>query len=614
MEELVERLEGTLFTVISGVFLALSLALSLLGVALPVDPAWVSAVLSGIPLVYSAVKKLIKNKGISKISSALLITIAMTASIAIGDIFAAGEIAFIMAIGEILEDKTTARARKGLKNLLSLAPAQGRRITEKGEELIDAEQIRVGDILRILPGEAIPADGRILAGQTSVDQSVLTGESLPVDKGPGDRLFCGTINRFGSVDMEATCVGQDSSLQKLIRMVKDAEGKKAPIQRIADRWASILVPVALLLALIAGIIRQDIVVAVTILVVFCPCALVLATPTAIMAAIGQATHHGVIIKSGAALETLGKVDVVAMDKTGTLTEGKLQVSDVCPFDPNLSAEQLLTWTAAAESRSEHPLAKAIVAGRQELPQAEEFTMTAGRGVEATVEGHRVLCGNLQFMEEKGVAVDDGRLTKLLDQGKAMVLTAVDGRCVGVIGLSDKLRDSAPETVKQLIRSGGSVMLLTGDNRQAADFFAREAGISNVESQLLPAQKVEAIEKLQNEGHCVCMVGDGVNDAPALKTAQVGVAMGTAGSDIAVEAADVAIMSDDISKLPYLKKLANATRRTIRIAITLSLGINFAAIVLSFFSLLTPTTGALVHNLGSVLVILFAALLYDRKFK
>ena len=614
MEELIERLEGTLFTVISGIFLALSLALSLLSVSAPVDPAWVSAILSGIPLVYGAIWKLLKNKGVSRISSALLITIAMIASIAIGDVFAAGEIAFIMAIGEILEDKTTARARKGLKNLLNLAPTQGCRITDKGEEMIDADQIRIGDILRILPGETIPADGIIVTGQTSVDQAVITGESLPVDKGPGDRLFCGTINRFGSVDMEATCVGQDSSLQKLIRMVKDAEDKKAPIQRIADRWASFLVPVALLLAVIAGVIRQDIVVAVTILVVFCPCALVLATPTAIMAAIGQATRHGVIIKSGEALEAMGKVDLVAMDKTGTLTEGKLQVSDVYSFEPDLSEEQLLTWTAAAESRSEHPLAKAIVAGRQELPQAEEFTMTAGRGVKARVEGHEILCGNLQFLEEKGVAVDETRLSSLLDQGKAMVLTAVDGRCVGAIGLSDKLRDSACETVKQLTHADVDIVLLTGDNRKAAEFFAQQAGIANVEAQLLPMQKVETIEKLQNQGHHVCMVGDGVNDAPALKTAQVGVAMGAAGSDIAVEAADVAIMSDDISKLPYLKKLSNGTRRTIRTAITLSLAINFAAIVLSFFRLLTPTTGALFHNLGSVLVILFAALLYDRKFK
>ncbi len=614
MEELIERLESTLFTVISGIFLAVSLLLSLLNIPMIVDPAWVSAVISGIPLVYAAVRKLVKNKGISKISSALLISVAMIASIAIGDIFAAGEIAFIMAIGEILEDKTTARARKGLKNLLTLAPTQGRRIVNGTEELIPADQIRAGDMLRILPGESIPVDGLIVDGQTSVDQSVITGESLPVDKTVGDELFCGTVNRFGSVDILATRVGQDSSLQKLIRMVREAEEKKAPIQRIADRWASYLVPVALILAVIAGLLRQDIVVAVTVLVVFCPCALVLATPTAIMAAIGQATRHGVIIKSGEALEKLGKADIMALDKTGTLTQGKLRVSDIYSLDPQYTKDDILTLTAAAESRSEHPLGKAIAAEKETHLPVEDFRMNAGRGISARVQGRLILCGSVQFLEENGIAIENmQRIDDLQAQGKAVVITAIDGRCAGVIGLSDQLRDGAADTVQRLQRLGTETVLLTGDNCQAAAYFSQKAGISRVKAQLLPEQKVQAIEALQKEGHLVCMVGDGVNDAPALKTAHVGVAMGTMGSDIAVEAADIAIMGDDLSRLPYLKRLANATSKTIRIAISLSLLINLAAIVLSFFSLLTPTTGALVHNAGSVLVILFAALLYDRKF-
>lgn len=617
MEELIERLEGTVFTVISGIFLALSLTLSLLKVPMIVDPAWVSVLLSGTPLIYAAIRKLIKNKGISKISSALLITIAMIASIAIGDIFAAGEIAFIMAIGEILEDKTTARARKGLKNLLTLAPSQGRRIIDGKEELIPAEQIQAGDLLRILPGETIPVDGQIVSGETSVDQSVITGESLPVDKVPGDDLFCGTINRFGSVDIRATKVGQDSSLQKLIRMVQEAEDKKAPIQRIADRWASYLVPAALLLAVIAGLIKQDIVVAVTILVVFCPCALVLATPTAIMAAIGQATRHGVIIKSGEALEKMGKTDTLALDKTGTLTYGKLQVTDVLSLDPAFTEEQLLTLTAAAESRSEHPLGKAIAAEKENLPPAEDFRMVSGRGIYARVQDLTLHCGNNQYLQENGISISaeaEEILKKLRSQGKALVLTAINGRCAGVIGLSDKLRENAAETVKKLQHLGTATVLLTGDNPQAAKFFADQAGITHINAQLLPEEKVRSIEMLQQQGHRVCMVGDGVNDAPALKTAQVGIAMGTMGSDIAVDAADIALMGDDISKLPYLKKLANTTAKTIRLSIFMSLFINFAAIVLSFLNLLNPTTGALVHNAGSVLVILFAALLYDRKFE
>ena len=285
----------------------------------------------------------------------------MFAAIAIGDLFAAGEVAWIMAIGAILEEKTTERAKKGLKKLISLAPAQGRRIVNGKEEIIPAQQIRREDILCILPGETIPVDGVIVSGETSVDQSIMTGESLPVDKAVDDEVFCGTINRFGAIDIRASKVGEDSSLQKLIRMVQEAEDKKAPMARIADKAASWLVPAALLIAVVAGLVTRDIVRAVTVLVVFCPCALVLATPTAIMAAIGQAAKHGVIIKSGEALEKMGRVDTIAFDKTGTLTYGRLEVSDVISFENDVDENALLSMVASAKAKSEHPLGKAIVA-------------------------------------------------------------------------------------------------------------------------------------------------------------------------------------------------------------------------------------------------------------
>ena len=325
-------LAGIPMTIVGGIFLVISLVLSLTGNKLPIDPAWVSVFICGIPLLYLSIWRIIHNHGISKISSALLISIAMIAAIAIGDLFAAGEVAFIMAIGAILEEKTTERAKKGLKKLISLTPQQGRKISNGKEEMIAAEDIKMNDILRVLPGESIPVDGDIMDGVTSVDQSIMTGESLPVDKTVGDSVFCGTINRFGTIDIRASKLGEDSSLQKLIRMVEEAENKKAPMARIADKAASWLVPVALLIAIIAFIVTKDIVRAVTVLVVFCPCALVLATPTAIMAAIGQATKHGVIIKSGEALERMGKVDTIAFDKTGTLTNGNLVVKDIYPFD------------------------------------------------------------------------------------------------------------------------------------------------------------------------------------------------------------------------------------------------------------------------------------------
>ncbi len=614
-------LAGIPATIIAGIALVCSLLLPKTGTDLPVDPAWAAVIICGIPLLYLSVWRVIHNPGISKISSALLITVAMMAAILIGDLFAAGEVGFIMSIGAIIEDKTTQRAKKGLSNLIRLAPTQGRRIIGGQEDMIPAEQICVGDLLRVRPGETIPVDGEIVNGNTSVDQSIMTGESLPVDKAPGDNVFCGTMNCFGFVDIRATNVGADSSLQKLIRMVEEAEKQQAPMQRIADKAASYLVPAAMMIAIIAFLITRDIVRAVTILVVFCPCALVLATPTAIMAAIGQATRHGVIIKSGEALEKMGIADTICFDKTGTLTYGRLEVVGAVPFCDKYTANELLALAASAENYSEHPLGKAIVTcakrNRISVLPVSAFCMEAGKGVSAKLECCSVLCGSEKYMAEHLVPVSDtarDTLEQLRSRGNALVLTAVDGVCIGVIALSDVLRECAAPVVAALSEMQTKTVLLTGDNRRTAEHFAKQAGISKVYAELLPQEKVHNIELLQKDGHCVCMIGDGVNDAPALKTAYVGVAMGSMGSDIAVEAADIALMSDDISKIPYLKRLSRATVQTIRLSISLSLCINAAAIILSLLGFLTPTTGALWHNCGSCLVVALAALLYDRKFE
>lgn len=621
---------GLPMTIIAGFFLLLDLVPHLteeLGGSpmnlnfLPFDPAWITIIISGTPLLYLAVWRIIYNRGISKISSALLITIAMIAAISIGDLFAAGEIAFIMAIGAILEEITTNRAKKGLKKLINLAPTQGRRLKDGKEEIITAEEIKHDDILRILPGETVPVDGKILTGETSIDQSIITGESLPVDKTIGDEVFCGTINCFGSIDIAATQVGEDSSLRKLIQMVKDAEKKQAPMQRIADKAASWLVPVALLIAICAYSWTGNIVTAVTVLVVFCPCALVLATPTAIMAAIGQATKYGVIIKSGEALEKMRQADTIAFDKTGTLTYGRLNVSDIFSFDKDLNDISLLALTASAEAKSEHPLGKAIVSYANEqglsLANSSNFKMITGKGIYAEISGNKLLCGNEKFLIDNGIAIDNTIQTilmKLRKQGKASILVANNTKCIGVIALSDVLRREAKNMVSQLNSMHTRAVLMTGDNAQTANYFAEQVGISEVRAELLPEDKVRHIEELQRDHHKVCMIGDGVNDAPALKTAYVSVAMGNMGSDIAIDASDIALMSDDISKIPYLKRLSNATVATIKFSITLSMFINFAAIVLSLLQMLNPTTGALVHNAGSCFVALIAALLYDRKFE
>ena len=620
LKKINDILAGMPMTLVGGAFLILSFVLPKLGIRLLIDPAWLTVVISGIPLLYLALWRVVYNPGISKISSALLIVIAMFGAIGIGDLFAAGEVVFIMAFGALLEEMTTNRAKKGLKNLISLAPVQGRKIENGKELMIPAEKISRDDILRVLPGETIPVDGIIIEGETSVDQSIMTGESLPVDKGVKDEVFCGTLNRFGAIDIKATNVGQDSSLQKLIRMVQEAENKQAPMQRIADKFASWLVPVALMIAIVTGFATGNIVRAVTVLVVFCPCALVLATPTAIMAAIGQATKHGVIIKSGEALEKMGKVDTITFDKTGTLTYGKLQVSDVISFNDKQDNEYILLMAASAEAKSEHPLGKAIVNDvlnkKMNIIASSSFKMTTGKGIEAVVADKKMLCGNEKFLRENGIEINKSAsdtIAKLHMEGKAAILVAQEGKCIGIIALSDVLRPEAKAVVEKLSKLGTKSVLLTGDNKRTAEYFAAKAGISEVYAELLPDKKVETIQHLQSAAGKVCMIGDGVNDAPALKIAEVGVAMGNMGSDIAVDAADIALMSDDISKVPYLKRLSNATVKTIKLSITMSMLINFVAILLSVTGILNPTTGALVHNAGSCFVVLIAALLYDRKF-
>lgn len=629
VQEFIEKFESIPATIISGFFLVASFVLPLLKINLVFDLAWVTIFISGLPLIYAAIKKLVKNKGISKISSALLISIAMIAAILIDDLFAAAEVAFIMAIGEILEELTTNRAKKGLKQLINLAPTQARKIQNENEIIVKAEEILEGDILRIFPGEAISVDGIIIRGESSVDQSIMTGESIPVDKNVGDEVFCGIINCFGSIDIKATKVGENTSLQRLIKMVKDAENKKAPMQRIADKWASILVPIALLVAIITFVLTKDINRAVTVLVVFCPCALVLATPTAIMAAIGQATKHGVIIKSGEALEKMGKVDIITFDKTGTITLGKLEVSDViCTSE--ISKDELIKITASIESKSEYPLGKAIVEfaknSNLKLFETSDFKMQSGKGVVAKINFEEtqnekiIFCGNEKFLEENNFSINQdvkNQIEKLRVQGKASILVATknstENIVLGIIALSDVLRPEVSSIISKLEKMKVESVLLTGDNEKTANYFAKLSGLKKVFANLLPEQKVQKIIDLQNNGKIVCMIGDGVNDAPALKTASVGISMASMGSDIAVEASDIALMSDDITKIPYLKKLSVATVKTIKFSISLSMFINFLGIVLSVLGLLNPTTGALVHNAGSVFVVMFAAFLYEINF-
>ena len=617
IDEITDFLFGLKMTIISGIFLLIAVIFMIFGIDVPIylNPAWGTVIISGIPMLLLAMTRLIREKWIS---SALLIAIAMVASLLIGEVFAAGEVAWIMALGALLEDWTVERAKKGLRNLINLTPQTGRRITDGTEEVIPVDEIRLGDTLRILPGESVPVDGEIIKGTSSLDQSIMTGESLPVDKEVGDEVFCGTMNLYGAIDIKATSLGENSSLQKLIDLVKAADEKQAPTQRIADKWATWLVPVALAIAIAAWLVTGNLERGVTVLVVFCPCALILATPTAIMAAIGQATKYGVLIKSGEALETLGGLNTLVFDKTGTLTYGNLEVSDVISLKDDLPSEELLKIVASCEKLSEHPLAKAIVKNAKEaqinIEEPQDFKMYPGKGVTCTNSYGKVYAGNAKFLLEYNIDVDvDSQLDKLKHEGKASIIVALNGEVIGLIGLSDVIREDSKDMIEKLHDLGTETILLTGDNSETANYFAGQVGIGKVFGNLLPEEKLSWIEKLKSEGRKVCMIGDGVNDAPALKTADVSVAMGSVGSDVAIEAADIALLGDDIGKIPYLKKLSNSTLFTIKANIAMSMAINAVAIVCSVLGLLNPVTGAIVHNAGSCLVVLNAALLYDRHF-
>ena len=617
---MIEKLEALLewggtkrdivFLIISGIALVASIAGLKIG---GVDPAWVAIILCGIPIILEAIIGLVTA---FDIKADVLVSLALVASIIIGEDFAAGEVAFIMQLGALLEELTVARARAGIEKLVHLTPRTARRLDGERETVIPAEQVVIGDLLRVLPGETVPVDGVITSGQTSINQAVMTGESLPVDKGVGDDVSSGTVNQFGAFDMRATKVGEDSAIQRMIRLVQSVDAGKAKIVNLADRWATWIVVIALSAALLTWIFTGEIIRAVTILVVFCPCALVLATPTAIMAAVGNVTKHGFLVREGDALERLANVRHIAFDKTGTLTYGTPEVVAVEPFSERWQRETLYRLACSAELRSEHPLGKAIVKSFREefgrsAAQSEQFQMVPGRGILAQVEGHAVLAGNAQLLADHGIALSpqaEAQARAHLAQGSTLTYVAVDGAAAGVIALSDTLREDAAEMIHAIKDCGVTPILLTGDHENAARHMAGKLGIDAVRAGCLPEDKLAEIERYQSAGEAVCMIGDGINDAPALKKAFVGIAMGGVGSDIAVDAADIALVDDKVSELPHLFKLAKRMMFTIKCNLTFSMTLNFVAIILAITGILNPVVGALVHNAGSVIVIINSALL------
>lgn len=576
----------------------------------------------GIPIILEAVIGLVTE---FDIKADVLVSLALIASVCIREDFAAGEVAFIMQLGGLLEELTVAKARAGIEKLVHLTPQTARIIGHQGkknadEKIISAEQVVVDDILRVLPGETISVDGVILSGQTSINQAVMTGESLPVDKTVGDEVASGTVNQFGAFEMRATKVGEDSSIQRMIRLVQSADAGKAKIVGLADRWATWIVVIALSAAALTWLISGQIIRAVTILVVFCPCALVLATPTAIMAAIGNATKHGFLVREGDVLERLAKVSKITFDKTGTLTYGTPKVIAVKNVSPKYSEEDIYRFCAASEMLSEHPLGKAVVScfkkeKKESLLKPEEFQMIPGRGVSCVEGGKKILAGNREMMEENQIPVSNEVFLiteEYLKQGCTLIYLATDGELAGYLALADTIREESTAMIDALKALQVDPVLLTGDHENAAQAIAGQLHIEEVHAQCLPEDKLNWIDSYQKKAEQVCMIGDGINDAPALKKADVGIAMGGVGSDIAVDAADITLVDDEVKELPHLLVLSRRMMFTIKCNMSFSMGLNFLAIVLAILGILNPVVGALVHNAGSVLVIINSALLLNWK--
>ena len=597
------------FIIISSICLFMSLIQSV-DELLHFNLSWVSIILCGLPIIKEAATCLYEE---FDIKADVLVSLALIASVIIGEIFAAGEISVIMTIGALLEDLTVQKAQSGIENLVKLTPKQARIIRDNKEIMINADDIEIGDIVRVIAGETIPVDGVIIKGQSSIDESIMNGESLPVDKYVGDDVLSGTINQYSTFDIKATKTSQDSSLKRMIKLVKEADSKKAPIVSLTDRWATWIVVIALVSSIGTYLVTHQILRSVTILVVFCPCALVLATPTAIMAGIGNASKYGMLIKGGDVVERLSKIKNIAFDKTGTLTYGKLSVVEYKSFCPEYDDEAFLKILASVEAYSEHPLGKAITSyykeNNEELLDIQNFTVNPGKGITANLGEKSILVGNLKLIKDVDINLNKDIINiseEFTKKGCTVIYLSIDNKLIGYVALSDILREEAKEVISYIKSQKINPVMLTGDNKNSAQNIANIVGIDDIHPSLLPEDKMNIIKNLEDSKSPTCMIGDGVNDALALKYSSVGISMGSIGSDIAIEASDIALASDDIKNIPYLLYLSKKTMKTIKLNITFPLALNFLAIILAITGILNPVVGALVHNLGSVFVILNSA--------
>ena len=570
--------------------------------------AFLGAVVLGYPIVITAVKDL----KVGRLSINELVAIAVLAAFASGDYKTAGVVAFFMLTGEVIETNTAVRARDAIESLIKLTPTKARRIKkDASEEEVPASELAVGDVIRIRPGDNVPADGVILSGQGSFNQATITGESLPADKKPGDEVFGGTQNLTGVLEIKVSRAGTDTTLGRVRELILAAEKTKLPIMKIVDQYMGFYTPLVLVIGALVWAFTRDLNRVIAVFVVSCPCAFILATPTAMVAALAAAMRLGILIKNVADIELAAKINAFIFDKTGTLTTGQLAVSRLAPLGEVKPAE-LLLLAASAEKYSNHPTAKALsqLADEAGVPLAEpkDFAETAGRGIKAQVNGESVLVGRAQWLKDNGI---DSNFEKSVDlketEGWSLIFVARNGQCVGWVGMQDKTRTEAKESLVELKDSGvRRISMISGDRQAVATRVAAEIGCEEAVGECLPQNKVEFVRAIKTKGYKVAVVGDGVNDAPALAAGDIGIAMGAAGSEVAIHSATIALMNNDLRRLPFLVKLSRSTRAVINQNFLFGVCFIIIGLTLAAFGTIGPIVAAILHNVGSLIVIFNSA--------
>ena len=570
--------------------------------------AFIGAIILGYPIIVTAIKDL----RVGRLSINELVAIAVLAAFASGDYKIAGVVAFFMLTGEIIESRTAEGARASIESLIKLTPTKARRLTKDGnEEEVPASQLAVGDVIRIRPGDNVAADGIIVSGQGSFNQATITGESLPADKKAGDEVFAGTQNLTGVLEIKVSRAGEDTTIGRVRELIIAAEKTKLPIQKIVDQYMGFYTPLVLVIGALVWAFTHDLNRVIAVFVVSCPCAFILATPTAMVAALSAAARLGILIKNVADIELAAKINAFVFDKTGTLTTGQLAVSRLAPLGETKPAE-LLLLAASAEKYSNHPTAKALanLAGEAGVPLAEpkDFSETAGRGVKAEINGATILVGRAQWLKDNGV---DSQFEKSVDlnetEGWSLIFVARNGQCAGWIGMQDKTRAEAKEALAELKENGvRRIAMISGDRQVVATRVAEEIGCEEAKGDCLPQNKVEFVRAMKAKGYKVAVIGDGVNDAPALAAGDIGIAMGAAGSEVAIHSATIALMNNDLRRLPFLVKLSRSTRAVINQNFMFGVFFIIVGLTATSFGYIGPIVAALLHNVGSLIVIFNSA--------